>query len=118
MRLGHKIHVLVTLSTHRCCCLQFGLFLFSPVLRTCEILYAPHRGLRHQQLRANTYAPVGTEKSTKCAEVQKQKQNFLKIFISLSHEHLQILTSLKSRVFSIKCAGSSVYRERVFLNRP
>ena len=35
------------LSIHRLCCLQFGLSLFSPVLRTCaqgtcEILYVPH----------------------------------------------------------------------------
>jgi len=26
----------------RCCCLQFRLFLFSPVLRSCEILYVPN----------------------------------------------------------------------------
>ena len=36
---------------HRCCCLQFGLFLFSPVLRTCEILYELNCGLRQQQLQ-------------------------------------------------------------------
>jgi len=32
------------------CCLRFGLFLFSPLLRTCEKLYVAHCGLRQQQL--------------------------------------------------------------------
>jgi hypothetical protein len=41
-----------------CCCLQFGLFLFSPELRTCETLYAPHCGLRQQQLTALANKPT------------------------------------------------------------
>jgi len=34
----------------RCCRLQFGLSLFSPVLSTCQTLYVPNCGLRQQQL--------------------------------------------------------------------
>jgi len=41
------------------CCLRFGLFLFSPLLRTCEIPYVPNGGLRqHLVLRPNFYLAV------------------------------------------------------------
>jgi len=40
-----------------CCCLRFGLFLFSPVRRTFEILVEPNGGLRQQQLTSATSEP-------------------------------------------------------------
>ena len=36
--LSNQIYPLPSAPNPSCCCLQFGLFLFSPVLRTCEIM--------------------------------------------------------------------------------
>jgi len=99
------------LSIHRCCCLQFGLFLFSPVLRTCEILYASNCGLRQQQLRVLKYR-------TKCACNQKEYLFFLNFFYSFPNKHLQILPHSNPTNFRIKCASSSNYREASFLKLP
>ena len=57
--------IFFTLSTHRCCCLQFGLLFSSPVLRTCEILDVAHCGLRQQQLPES-------KNRTDCASTNKK----------------------------------------------
>ena len=101
------------LSTHRCCCLHFALFLFSPVLRTCETLYVPHCGLRQQQLRPTQYAIRKTHYEPFAQVCRCPNRIFPKNFYSLLNKHLRILLSLKSQIFRPKCASSSNYRERV-----
>ena len=95
------------LSTHRCCCLQFGLLLFSPVLRTCETLYVPHCGLRQQQLPE-------AKNRTKRASTHNKNREIIKKFYLFPHKHLQISSPLNCTIFRPKCASPSNYREAFF----
>ena len=52
------------------------------------------------------------EQRTKCAGAQKQKSNFLKIFISLSHIELRVSGIENRGLFSTKCASSTNYGRR------